>query len=206
MLDSLLDILRKEHGILAYALVFCAAFSEYIVPPFPGDTVALFAIFLAAQAELNAGLVYAVMTGGAVVGGVLAWGVGVWLADREDRWPARFRRPRMQASLDAVRRGYARYGAAYLLLNRFLPAFRAFFFVGAGLSRMPLLRVVVYGGISAAVWNALLLGVGYGLGRNWETLLSLFEQYALASFIMATLVLLVWWLRFRRSYTSGGST
>lgn len=199
MLDNLLDLLRKEHGILAYVLVFFAALSEYIVPPFPGDTVALFAIFLAAQAELSAGLVYVVMTGGAVFGGVLAWGIGVWLADREDRWPERLRRPRMQASLDAVRRGYARYGAAYLLVNRFLPAFRAFFFVGAGLSRMHLVAVVVYGGISAAIWNALLLGVGYGLGRNWETLQVVFEQYALASFVVAAALLLIWWLRLRKS-------
>ncbi len=199
MLEQLLDILRTDHAVIVYGLIVVAACSEYVVPPFPGDTLTLFAVFLAAHAELNAPLVYLAMTTGAVLGGVIAWGVGMWLADREDRWPRWLRRSGITDSLDAVRRGYTRHGAAYLLINRFLPAFRAFFFVGAGLSRMHPLSVVIYGGLSAAVWNALLLGIGFGVGRNWETLQSFFEQYALASFVVAAGVLLIFWLRTRRS-------
>ena len=44
-------------------------------------------------------------------------------------------------------------GNWYLAANRFLPALRAFFFVGAGLANMPLRAVIFWGGLSAAVWN-----------------------------------------------------
>jgi membrane-associated protein len=65
-----------------------------------------------------------------------------------------------------------------------LPALRAFFFVGAGLSRMRAAPVIIYGGISAAVWNALLLGVGYAVGNNWEALRELAARYGGATLIL----------------------
>lgn len=199
MLEDLLEILRRDQGLLAYLLVLLAALSEYIVPPFPGDTITLFAVFLAAQAELHPVGVYVAMTIGAMIGGLIAWGVGVWLADREERWPSLLRRPGVQDSLAAVRRGYEKHGAAYLLINRFLPAFRAFFFIGAGLSRMRAVPVLVYGGISAALWNAILLGIGYSVGRNWETLRSLFQQYVSVTFVAVLVVLAVFWFRSRKA-------
>jgi membrane-associated protein len=72
----------------------------------------------------------------------------------------------------------------YLAVNRFLPALRAFFFVGAGLSRMNAGPVVIYGGISAAVWNALLMAAGYAVGNNWDALRDLAERYAVATLIL----------------------
>jgi membrane-associated protein len=72
----------------------------------------------------------------------------------------------------------------YLAANRFLPALRAFFFVGAGRSRMSVAPVIVYGGISAALWNALLMGVGYAVGNNWDVLLDLAQRYAVAILIL----------------------
>lgn len=76
----------------------------------------------------------------------------------------------------------------YLAVNRFLPALRAFFFVGAGLSRMNVVTVIVFGGLSAAVWNALLMAIGYAVGSNWEVLRELAERYTVATFILVGVV------------------
>ena len=76
----------------------------------------------------------------------------------------------------------------YLAVNRFLPALRAFFFVGAGLSRMSLGAVVLYGGISALVWNAILMGAGYAVGSNWDVLRDLAERYTVATLILIVIV------------------
>jgi membrane-associated protein len=78
----------------------------------------------------------------------------------------------------------------YLAVNRFLPALRAFFFVGAGLSRMRALPVVVYGGISAALWNALLMSVGYAIGNNWEGLREVAERYTAATLILISVAVI----------------
>ena len=166
---------------MAYLLVAFAAGIEYLVPPLPGDTIALFAVAMAVRAELSWLLLYVFLTLGAVAGGLVAWGFGVWLAEHENDWPGIFDRPATQRTLAAVRRGYEKHGPAYLLANRFLPGLRAFFFVGAGLSGMRAGAVVLYGGLSAALWNAGLLGIGYELGKNWEALQSFFETYTAAT-------------------------
>ena len=176
--------LEQGPSYWAYALVAAAAAIEYVFPPVPGDTVALFAVALAVRAQLHWAFVYLAMTVGALLGGLAAWAFGIWLANHEHRWPPFLRTPGATRALDAVRRGYERHGAMYLGVNRFLPALRAFFFVGAGLSRMSAASVVVFGGISAALWNAVLMAIGYTVGNNWDALRDLVERYTAATLIL----------------------
>lgn len=188
MLDEFLHTLEHGPQYWAYALVVAAAAIEYVFPPVPGDTVALFAVALAVRSQLSWVFVYLSMTLGALLGGLAAWGFGVWLANHEESWPSFLKTPGATRALDAVRRGYDRHGAMYLVANRFLPALRAFFFVGAGMSRMKAGPVIVFGGISAAIWNALLMGIGYAVGSNWDVLLDLAERYAVATLILVVIV------------------
>ena len=188
MLDEFLHTLEHGPQYWAYALVVAAAAIEYVFPPVPGDTVALFAVALAVRSQLSWVFVYLSMTLGALLGGLAAWGFGVWLANHEESWPSFLKTPGATRALDAVRRGYDRHGAMYLVANRFLPALRAFFFVGAGVSRMNVGPVIVFGGISAAIWNALLMGIGYAVGSNWDVLLDLAERYAVATLILVVIV------------------
>ena len=190
MLDEFLHTLEHGPHYWAYALVLAAAAIEYIFPPVPGDTVALFAVALAVRAQLSWVLVYLAMTLGALLGGLAAWGFGLWLANQEESWPSFLRTPGATRALDAVRRGYEQHGAMYLVVNRFLPALRAFFFVGAGMSRMNVGPVIVFGGISAALWNALLMGVGYAAGNNWDVLRDLAERYAIATLILVVIAVI----------------
>jgi membrane protein DedA with SNARE-associated domain len=190
MLDEFLHTLEHGPEYWAYALVLAAAAIEYIFPPVPGDTVALFAVALAVRAQLSWVFVYLSMTLGALLGGLAAWGFGLWLANHEESWPSFLKTPGATRALDAVRRGYERHGAMYLVVNRFLPALRAFFFVGAGMSRMNVGPVIVFGGISAALWNALLMGVGYAVGNNWDVLRDMAERYAVATLILVVIAVI----------------
>jgi len=53
---------------------------------------------------------------------------------------------------------------------------------------MKLGPVIVFGGISAALWNALLMGIGYSVGNNWDALLGLGERYAGATLLLIVIV------------------
>jgi membrane protein DedA with SNARE-associated domain len=188
VVDEFLHTLEHGPRYWAYLLVAGAAGVEYVFPPIPGDTVALFAVALAVRAQLHWLFVYLSMTAGALFGGLAAWGFGLWLANHEDHWPAFLKTPTATRALDAVRRGYSQHGPMYLAVNRFLPALRAFFFVGAGLSRMSARAVIIYGGLSALLWNALLMGAGYAVGSNWDTLRDLAERYTMATVFLIVVV------------------
>lgn len=201
-MDSLLDFLRQGGGPVTYLLLVAAAAVEYVFPPFPGDTVVLFGAFLAATANYAPAGVYAALTVGSLAGGMASYAFGRLFHD-ESRWPGWLRGPRARWALRTLRQRFERYGAVYLALNRFLPAMRAFFFVAAGLARMPPWKVMLYGGISAAAWNALLLGAGYLVGNNWSRLRELSEQYTavvltFVGVIIAIMVLRVVWRRRRQ--------
>lgn len=187
MVDEFLHTLEHGSPTWSYALVAASAAVEYVFPPIPGDTIALFAVALAVRAQLQWLVVYLSMTAGALAGGIVAWGFGVWLSNHEEQWPAFLKTPTATRALDAVRRGYARHGPMYLCANRFLPALRAFFFVGAGLSRMRIGAVVLYGGISALLWNAVLMAVGYAVGSRWDALQDLAERYTIATLIIVAI-------------------
>ena len=173
-------------------MLAAAAALEYVFPPFPGDTVSLFGTFLAATAGYRVALVYAVLTLGAMAGSLAPYGLGRFLGRSVQRWPAFLRGERTSQLVRRVASQFERRGATYLIVNRFLPAFRGVFFVAAGLARLPVGKVLLYGGISAALWNSLILAIGYAVGRNWEALLEFSRTYARVSIAVVAAAIAAW--------------
>ena len=203
MIEQAIAFLREGESAVAYCLVAFSSTIEYVAPPLPGDTIALFAIFLAVSASYHPLYVYLAMTAGAVVGGVVAWSFGRWLTDHEDSWPSFMKTKGCTEAIEALRMKFDQFGPLYLAINRFIPALRAFFFVGAGMSRMPLSSVVFFGALSAAIWNALLLGIGYAFGSQWPLLLSFFQRYLMAVLLLTCVGLLIVVFRWRSRRPNG---
>jgi len=153
---------------------------EYVVPPFPGDAVVLAGSVVAGGQGLGFIPVFVATTVGSVFGAWLDFELGVWLAKPGDSVLHRFvRRPRVSKSVEAVKSGFSRHGDAYLLVNRFLPGVRAFFFLAAGLAGFSRRRMLVIAAVAAMLWNAAILVVGLKIGANIEALLAFGEQYAI---------------------------
>lgn len=204
-MEALLEYLRQNEGPLAYAAIGLAAALEHLVPPFPGDTVTLFATFLAATAGYSGVLVYIVLVVGSIVGSLGPYALGLAMEEHEDRWPRWLRGPRTRKAIAAVRHRFEQRGAAYLTVNRFVPALRAFVFLAAGLARMRISEVVLFGGLSAALYNGLLLGVSYAIGSHWEDLVHVVQTYTAASLgILGAVVVAAVILRFVRARRSKG--
>lgn len=195
VVDELLAWLSEREGPLGYLVLAAASALEYIVPPLPGDTVTLFGTFLAATAGYSVALVYLTLTGGSIAGSLVAWSFGRYIGHHEDGWPRFLQGEGTRRGIHRIIDGFDRHGGLYLAINRFLPAMRSLFFVAAGMAEMPLSRVVLFGGFSAAAWNLLILGVGYGVGNNWERLESLSRDYTYASLTVAGVVLVGFALR-----------
>jgi len=169
-------------GPAAPAILFLGSLVEYVFPPFPGDTLVVLGAWYAVNGKISWPLAFVAVTSGAVVGAWIDYRIGVALGAALERGAMR----RGPITLEHVRRveaGYARWGAWFLLANRFLPGIRAFLFVGAGAARLPLGKVLLWGGISAAAWNALLLLVGAYLARNLSELVDWLERYTMLAWM-----------------------
>lgn len=171
-------------GPLAPVILFAASFVEYVFPPFPGDLVVVLGAWYAVQGQLSWAATFAATTGGAVVGAWVDWRVGRALGRQLDRRAHRsgvVHRLLTEERLARFDEGYRRWGGLLIAANRFFPGVRAFIFVAAGASGIPLRRVLLLGGISAAAWNALLLAAGALVVKNLDELLALFDRYTRAA-------------------------
>jgi membrane protein DedA with SNARE-associated domain len=186
---ALLDFLSAGQSAAGLGVLFLSAMIEYVLPPFPGDTVTLFGAFLAAVEGWSVPLVFVAVTAGSVAGAALDYGLG----RRLSRMPAcsltgRRRRLRELAVPLVIR--FERHGSAYIAINRFLPGIRALLFVAAGMARLPVSRVLLWGAISAAVWNALIIAAGFAVGASWPRLLGWLRTYTTVAWIAVGLVVL----------------
>lgn len=198
--EQILNEIVQQTGPYALAVLFGAALIEYVFPPFPGDTVVLFGAYYAVQGVQPLALVFLAVTAGSVVGAAIDYSIGRRIGAAMERRMPREPRRFHWASLDQVHRieaAYRRHGSAYILINRFLPGVRGFFFVGAGMAGMPMRKVIGLGAVSAAVWNGVLLGAGWAAGENLDKLERLFRTYSVvawgAMLVVGLGFLARWW-------------
>lgn len=200
-MEAILERIGQTEGVTGLLLIAACSAIEYIFPPFPGDAVSLFAAFLVAARGWSMPLVLLAMTGGSLAGASCHWVLGRWLSGRG--WEPKTRRGhQIRSGIDRVSRGFGRHGAAYLALNRFVPAMRAFFFLTAGYIRMPYGKVALWGGLSALVWNSAILTLGWIAGHNRRRLEELVSTYATIAYgtvaVVALALLARWWWKRRK--------
>lgn len=204
-MNALLDLLDQGEGLLAYLVLAVSAALEYVVPPFPGDTVTLFGAFLITARGWSAVGVIAAVTVGSLAGAAIDFAIGRALAkvqrhDREPRWwIERYWLKALGRVQPVVERLKAK-GPLYLMLNRFFPGIRAFFFVAAGMAGLRFSTAMLAGAISSLLWNALVIAVGAAIGASWERLQRVFEAYTtvVGTLLAAAAVGFVAWLWIQR--------
>jgi membrane-associated protein len=179
--QSLSEALASTSGHAPLVLFF-GSFVEYVFPPFPGDTLVLLGAWYAVNGALSWPMTFLAVTGGALAGAYVDWRAGVALGRRLDR-SAHRKGGLTEARLMRFEAGYRRWGVWLLVANRFLPGVRAFVFLGAGACGIPVGRVLLFGGVSAALWNALLLGAGGLLVGNLDEMMELVARYTSAAWI-----------------------
>ena len=191
---ALMASLPLVWGLLALA---AAAMLEYVFPPFPGDAVVLVGALLIPLAGWPFGAVLGAVTAGSVVGAWLTWSLGRALGQASGpAWLRRWlERPGVWPRVRALEARFERHGSLYVALNRFLPGFRAFFFLIAGKVGLPLWRVLLLGAVSAALWSLALLGAGWAVGFHLERLVELSRAYSTIIWSLLAVAALVWALR-----------
>jgi membrane-associated protein len=194
-------------GHLAPGLLFAATFVEHVFPPFPGDLLVVLGAWYAVHGEISWPAAFVAVTAGAVLGGWVDYRIGAALGRRVGARLAS-RRPALEQRVARFEASYRRWGSWLIVANRFLPGVRAFLFLAAGASGLPLRRVLVLGGLSAAIWNGLLLGVGALVAENVEELHALLRRYtalawaALGAAALLALAVTLWRRRPRRERAS----
>ncbi len=175
---------------IGYGGLFAAMTLESMFLPVPSEAVMPFAGFLVADRALNGPLAVLVATLGSLSGSLLSY----WIAAAGGR-PVLLRYGRYvlldRRDIEATERFFARRGEATIFVSRFVPVVRHLISLPAGLAGMRLGRFVLFTGLGAAVWNALLTVAGYLLREHWERVMR--SGRAIDLTVAGLLALLVVW-------------
>jgi membrane protein DedA with SNARE-associated domain len=188
--------LVADYGYWAVAL---ALLCENAGIPVPGETTLLLASFLAySEHKLHLGWIIVVATCAATLGDNLGYAIGLY-GGRPllDRYRNFFRIP--QRTLQNGERMFARYGPAAIFFARFIVGMRVFAGPLAGVLRMPWRAFVVFNFLGASVWVCVIASAGYLFGRHWRDLIRGMQRFNLAALMVAVIVILFLWWRYRHS-------
>jgi membrane-associated protein len=198
MTRSILVLLRTALVHYGYWAVAAALLLENAGLPVPGETVLLLASFLAySERDLRLGWIVAVGTLACAVGDNLGYAIG-----RHGGRPLLLRYRKVFRVNDAAvgkgERLFETYGAAAILVARFVFGMRVIAGPLAGVLRMPWKRFTICNLIGAVAWVAVVSFAGYGLGSRSSALAHAMKRLDLALGVAFALALLGLWRRRRR--------
>jgi membrane protein DedA with SNARE-associated domain len=171
--DRVEDIIED----LGYIGISALIALESIIPPIPSELILPLSGFMAHEGRFWLPGVIIAATIGSIVGALVLYGLGYWLGDTRLRaLVVRFGRyvGVTTRDLDRANEWFDRYGAIAIFVGRLVPVVRSLVSIPAGLRRMPLTRFIVYTAAGSAIWNSVLIGLGWIAGDQWHKV----EEYA----------------------------
>ncbi|MGH9272676.1 MAG: DedA family protein [Ilumatobacteraceae bacterium] len=202
MLSALSDWVTDVIDAIGYVGVALLIALENLFPPIPSEIVLPFAGFVASDRGGLAliGMVVAA-TVGSLVGAWALYGLARWIGrERLTRFLVRYGRWLRLSAADVGRaeRWFDRREVVALLVGRCVPLVRSLVSIPAGFSETPFWRFTLYTAIGSAIWNAMLISVGYALRDNWEDVEPVFDwfQYVVLALIVAVIAWFIWRRRF----------
>ena len=198
MLPDLFEVLRNHFTTHGYWTLAITLLLENAGIPLPGETMLLFASFLAFEhRELNLGLIILVATAACTLGDNLGYWIGFHggrpLLDRYQKF--------FPVSDDQIVRGekmFERFGPVTVFFARFVFGMRVIAGPLAGVLRMQWRRFVLFNFLGATVWVTVISCLGYFFGRHWHRLLRIVGRANAVVFVVAVLVVWFLWRRYLR--------
>jgi membrane protein DedA with SNARE-associated domain len=193
-MEAVLGWLANLPPVLIYTVIGAGAAVENIIPPVPADTFVLLGAFLAESSGATPFLIFLVTwianVGSAVAVYFVAYRYGQsFFATNVGHW---LLQPRQLQQIGGF---YARWGMPAIFVSRFLPAFRALVPVFAGVTRVPLRRVLLPMAVASGLWYGALVYLGAMAGRNWEAIAAFVSRVSGVLLLVALLLVagLGWW-------------
>ena len=171
MFESILTEISSFSPIWIYITLFLFAFIENVFPPSPSDLVVVVGGTLIATGAIHFIPTLILTSIGTVIGFMVLFYIGSTV-DKKFIHTGKFKFIPIDA-IDKVEIWFKKYGYGIILANRFMPGTRAVISFFAGLSHLDVKRTIILSTISAFIWNALILYLGYIFGDNVE----LVDQY-----------------------------
>jgi membrane protein DedA with SNARE-associated domain len=166
---------------------------ETAVPVVPSEVILPLAGFLAKQGSMSYPLVLIASILGAYVGALILYALGAIVGlERAVRWLSHV--PLLTAKdFDRATSWFRKHGKSAVFFGRLVPGVRSIISLPAGADRMNLLAFSVFTLAGSAIWNVVLISLGYALGSQYDVIAKYadFLNYAVYLAIVVLIVFLI---------------
>ncbi len=204
MIDAAIHWLIETVFALGYPGIIVLMAIESSFLPLPSELVMPPAGYLAATGRMHAGLAVVSGAAGSLIGALFNYYFAVYMGEPFLRRYGRFVLV-SNHNLDRAEGFFRRHGEIATFVGRFIPVIRHLISIPAGMSRMGLGRFALFTTIGAGLWCAVLVYIGWLLGRHEaelrEAAVQAYTTRALGVIIptlIALVLLYAWWHRRRR--------
>lgn len=203
MAEWIFELLRRHFQEWGYWTVVIALLLENAGVPVPGETILLFASFLAySEQELRLPYIILVGTLACTMGDNIGYAIG-HRGGRPllERYKHIFRIP--DRTIHRGERLFERHGHLTIFFARFIFGMRIIAGPLAGVLRMPWKQFAVFNFLGAATWVTVISLVGFLFGGEWQQLMRIVRRVNLGVLLFLAVVALVLWLRHRIARADG---
>ncbi len=169
MLGNLIHSLIETVSTLGYPGLVVLMAIESSVLPLPSELIMPPAGYLAAQGRMSPYVAILMGALGSILGALVNYALAVFVGEPILRRYGKYFLLSNQ-SLDKAERFFNRHGEISTFAGRLLPVVRHLISIPAGMARMNLRRFVLFTGLGASVWCAVLVYIGWLLGTYHEVL------------------------------------
>ena len=167
MLGELINFIVQTVGEWGYAGIFLMMFLESSFFPFPSEVAMIPAGYLAHQGQMSLVLAWCAGTAGSLAGAVfnyyLCYFFGRELVLKYGKYVGI-----TKVKMRKFEAFFKRHGEISTFNCRLIPGIRQYISLPAGLAKMNLFKFSLYTTLGAGIWVAILLAVGWYLGKNYD--------------------------------------
>ncbi len=177
---------------------------ENLFPPIPSEVILPLTGFLVGRGTFSFPLALLAATIGSVAGALVLYGIGRWFSENRVRELAKtygkFVMLR-ESDIDKGVRWFNDHGGSAVFTGRLVPGVRSVISIPAVIECMPVWKFVAYTAAGSALWNGILIALGWIVGDQWRTV-SEYVGY-LSYVVIALLVIAAGWFVYKRTQEEG---
>lgn len=190
MTNIVFDLIN-QFGYLAVGLLIAI---ENVFPPVPSEVILSFAGFATHHSQMNIPLVVVASTIGAVLGAIVLYGIGriisqerlEKLLDTKAFGMLGFKKDDVQKAID----WFDKYGTGAIFYGRCIPVVRSLISIPAGTAKVKMGKFLIYTTLGSFIWNTILVSLGAYMGKNWQIIVTIFEDYSLAIIVLILIAII----------------
>ena len=189
MFEDILNNISNFTPFWIYVTLFLFAFVENVFPPSPSDFVVVVGGSLVSTGVIGFIPTLILTTIGSVIGFMVLFYVGSTV-DRKIIHSGKLKYIPVDA-IEKVEGWFKKYGYWVIAVNRFFPGTRSVISFFSGMSMLNVKKTVILASVSAFLWNAIIIYLGYIFGNNVSVVDKYLSTYSNIAIALTVIIVLI---------------